>query len=206
MYRIKEFSEVMADACLRDSEGRFLFLSIYGRDTAILQFMSAMELPANQRGVDLFHLVDAQGKQSTVQVGGTDRLTKVSMKLPRATVFGAMTHTWIYHAALQQPDMVSRLAWVVVVGDDHETTADQLADKTWEMVKQLSPVPLVSEWRACVMEEVQRLGLVSPVDHRLFPPLGPVRAMRVSLGQEFDRRLSELVAAGRLTLPNRLPA
>ena len=58
MYRIEEFPEVWADACLRDSEGRFMFLSLYGRDGSLMQLLAAMDLGPAERGVQRFHLVD----------------------------------------------------------------------------------------------------------------------------------------------------
>ena len=39
------------------------------------------------------------------------------------------------------------------------------------------------------------------IDDPLFPPLGPVRGARVSLGQHFLPKLSELVAGGVLRPP-----
>jgi hypothetical protein len=202
VYRIQEFSEVMADACLRDSEGRFLFLSIYGRDNALLHFLSALELPASQQGVDIFHLVDDKGGQAAaVHVGGTDRLAKRSVKLPKANLFGPMSHMWIFHSALEEPDFANRHAWVMVDGDGEEAMR-RLQDKAWAMVQRLSPVPLLDHWRECVMSEARMLGLVKPVDDPATPPLGPVRAMRIALGQDFGLRLGRMVAAGRLTLPD----
>lgn len=199
MYRIQEFSEVMADACLRDSEGRFLFLSIYGRDNALLQFLSAMELPGTQRGVDIFHLVDDNGQASPVHVGGTDRLTKVSVRLPKGNLFGPMSHMWVFHSAIQEPDFANRHAWVLVPGTD-DASMQLLQDKAWAMMQRLSPVPLLAHWRERVMAEAAQAGLVRPVDDPAVPPLGAVRGIRIGLGQGFAERLSQLVASGVLTL------
>ena len=30
MFKVVEFPDVWADACIRDSDGRFMFLSVYG--------------------------------------------------------------------------------------------------------------------------------------------------------------------------------
>ena len=114
MYQIDNFPEVWADACLRDSEGRFLFLSIYGRDTALLQFMAAMELPRADNGLDRFTLIDpATSDRHAIDVAGTERLSKLSTRLPRDTVFGALTQTWIYDTAVATPDIVNRQGWAL---------------------------------------------------------------------------------------------
>ena len=57
MYRIEEFPDVWADACLRDSEGDLMFLSAYGRDGALMQMLAAFELSSSERGTDHIHLV-----------------------------------------------------------------------------------------------------------------------------------------------------
>ena len=49
LYQIEEFSDIWADACLRDSEGRLMFLSVYGRDGVLMQMLAAFELGASQR-------------------------------------------------------------------------------------------------------------------------------------------------------------
>jgi hypothetical protein len=203
MFRIQEFSDVMADACLRDSEGRFLFLSLFGRDNAILQFLAAMELPRAEQGVDRFHLVDAGGQAHPVDVGGTDRLSKHSGRLPRQNIFGPVSHLWVFDATLTRPDLVNRHAWVLrrTTELDDGTLKERLLDQAWETVKTLSPVPLLDDWREPVMTFASAAGMVRLIDDRIYPPLGPIAGARVALGQHFLPRLSTLVAAGDLRLP-----
>lgn len=51
MYQVEEFPEVWADACIRESDGRFLFVSLYGRDGSLMQFMAAMQLGNKEGGI-----------------------------------------------------------------------------------------------------------------------------------------------------------
>ena len=66
MYYVEEFPEVWADACVRDSEGRFLFLSVFGRDGSLMQFIAAMELEGKERGVSRFNLIDKDKRMRPV--------------------------------------------------------------------------------------------------------------------------------------------
>lgn len=203
-FQVQEFPEIWADACLRDSEGRFLFLSLFGRDNAILQFMAAMELPRAEQGIDRFMLVDAAGREHTVDVGGTDRLAKHSGRLPRQNLFGPVSHLWLYDASLTSPDRVNRHGWVLrhsaeMAAPDASTA--HLLDRAWEMMQSLSPVPLLGIWREALMQLAIDTGMVRLLDDPLFPALGPVQGARVSLGQQFLPKLSELVADGVLRLP-----
>ena len=198
MYRIQEMPEVMADACLRDSEGRFMFLSIYGRDTAVMQFLAAMELPRDKQGIEMFSLIDTHTSlSSTVDVGGTDRLTKHSGRLPRGGLFGPLSHMWIYHAGLTEPDMVNRSGWVLHHGAYDERA---LAERSWRLLQRLSPVPLLDAWRDCLMDHARATGMVRELNDPLYPPLGPISGARVGIGQEFLAQLSDLVQRGVLTL------
>lgn len=209
MYRIEEFPEVIADACLRDSEGRFLFLSVFGRDNALWQFVSAMELPRAQQGIETFHLVDEQGARSPADVGGTDRLAKHSGRLPKQNIFGPLSHMWIYHSALREPDLVNRQAWVLrYTGAAGDRQADgSLLDHAWRMVQRVSPVPLPEAWREPLMAFATGSGMVRVIEDPTYPPLGPVGGVRIGLGQPFLDQVSQLVASGALQLPiDRAPA
>lgn len=204
MYRVQEFPDVMSDACLRDSEGRFLFISLYGRDNAVLQFLSAMALPRAQQGVDRFNLVDTTGLIHAVDVGGTDRLAKHSGRLPRENLFGPLSHMWVFDSTLTRPDLVNRQAWVLrraEASSDTATSSARLMDQAWETVKRLSPVPLLDDWREPVMTFASTAGMVRVIDDSTYPPLGPITGARVALGQHFLPWLSALVAAGDLQLP-----
>jgi len=39
LYAVREFGDVFVDAAVRDELGELVFLSLYGRDTVILQFL-----------------------------------------------------------------------------------------------------------------------------------------------------------------------
>jgi hypothetical protein len=183
-------------------------LSIYGRDNATLQFLSAMELPRAEQGVDRFHLVDSEGQAHAVDVGGTDRLTKHSGRLPRQNIFGPVSHLWVFDTSLAKPDLANRHAWVLrrAAQPLDESQRAQLLNQTWETVKTLSAVPLLDDWREPVMEFALTAGMVRLIDDRIYPPLGPIAGARVALGQHFLPRLSQLVAAGQLRLPAQVAA
>lgn len=203
-FKVQQFPEIWVDACLRDSEGRFLFLSLFGRDNAVLQFMAAMELPRAEQGIDRFVLVDVAGREHPVDVGGADRLAKHTGRLPKNNIFGPVSHVWLYDASLTSPDRVNRHGWVLrhsADSVDADASTAHLLDRAWEMMQSLSPVPLLDAWRGPLMQLAADTGMVRLLDDPLFPPLGPIEGARVSLGQQFLPRLSEIVAAGVLRPP-----
>src|SRR3546814_17872049 len=57
LYRIDECSDLMADACVCNEQGEFIFLSVWARDTAIQQFIARLTLGRAEDGLDNFHLI-----------------------------------------------------------------------------------------------------------------------------------------------------
>jgi len=206
MYRIHEFPDVLADACLRDSEGRFLFISLYGRDGAILQMLSAMELSETKGGIDRFNIVDDNGRGHVIDIGDTGRLAKFTGRLPRQNIFGPLTHTWLYDQAILKPDLANRQAWVLTYdphSGDEEARVAMLEERSWRAIQSLSPVPLLPAWRDAVMSWCFSSGAVRYLDDPLYPPVGPVRGARVGLGAAFLDQISQLVKSGQLQLEHR---
>ena len=218
MYSIEEFPELWVDACLRSSDGKMMFLSVYGRDGSLMQFMSALELGAkHERGAERFHLVDAgipaasmkagQPQRHSVDVMGTERLTKVAAKLPRQTLFGQLSQMWLFDKALQAPDRANRIAWVLARPEHggRATPNPRLAsgatdtqDRIWRTVVDLSPVALLEHWREPVLNWLRTKGALSQLDDPVYPALGDVSAWRISLSDHFVAFISQEVRAGVL--------
>lgn len=202
MYRIEEFSELWVDDCLRNSDGRLMFLSYFGRDGSVMQFMAALELGKTERGLNRFHLVDGHGQRHPVDVEGTDRLGKHAARLPRQNLFGPMSHNWMYDKGLQNPDRANRIAWVMHRPADGEKQAPNevsaLFDKAWNVMVDLSPVALLDHWRKPCLEWCREKRAVELLDDPVYPALGQVMALRVSLSDHFVQFVSDGVRDGLL--------
>lgn len=200
LFKLRELSDLFADACVRDEAGQLMFLSLYGRDTAIQQLLAAFTLKVNEGGFDSFHLQDPAGEAHLVHVGNADRLEKFTGKLPRDNLFGNLVHLWLYDPALIRPDRSNRVAWVLVEGvNDPSARTEAIWSRAWWLCKLLSPVPLLDTWQAPVLartgNEVVTLMAQTP-----YPPLGRIAAARVSLPDHFPETVSGMVKAGELAL------
>ena len=199
LFKLQELSDLFADACVRDEAGQLMFLSLYGRDTAIQQLLAAFTLKVHEGGLDSFHLQESTGESHLVHVGNADRLEKFTGKLPRDNLFGNLIHLWLYDPILTRSDRSNRVAWVLVDGDGGSSGQEEaIWYRVWGLYKLLSPVPLLDTWQQAVMSRTGN-EVVTLTGETPYPPLGRINAARVSLPDHFPEIVSGMVKAGVLT-------
>lgn len=199
MFKVKELSDLFADACICNESGELVLLSCYGRDTAVQQLLAAFYLKPAEGGLGAITLVDEMGKCDGAEyriVVKSDRLTKVTGRFPRQNLFGNLVHTWIFDPVIQKPDPALRSAWLLDASEG--TPVSALRPRIWELIKELSPVPLLEHWGEVILSSVP--GLVRNLEESAYPPIGPVRALRVNLPEDFPDLVSSLVMNGQLQL------
>lgn len=202
MFQVEEFPDIWADACLRDSEGHLLFLSLYGRDGSLMQILAAIELGRqSQQGVDTLHLKTADGERHTVYIPDTKRLDKHSGRLPRGNLFGQLNQTWLFDKRLVKPDRVNRIGWVLRhAAVDGRAASMRSDERVWQLINMLSPVALRDAWRGSILTWLQNHEALTVLDSTLYPALGPIQGVRVSLSDYFTEFISEEVRAHRMRL------
>lgn len=57
LMQVDEAPELFADAVLVDAADNLLFLSLWGRDTALQEFLARLSLPSHEGGLDSFFYV-----------------------------------------------------------------------------------------------------------------------------------------------------
>lgn len=201
MFKIVEMSDLFVDACVRDEAGQLVFMSCYGRDTAIQQLLASFQLKPSQGGLDWFRL-ECDDATTTVFVGDPDRLEKFSGRLPRENLFGNLAHSWIYDPVVMKPDNSNRIAWVIEPEAWSEKLTERLLEKVWRTYQSLSPVPLLDHWREPVLDATAS-ECVTLMHKTAHPPIGRCSAFKVHLGETFLDVISLLVKRRILTLePN----
>lgn len=231
MYVLEEQSDVFVDAAAADHRGQLLFVSAFGRDTSIQQFMARLHEARREGGIEQMSLRRPAGAEAWLPgepagslgdnagttlrlfVGDPRRLEKHTGRLPRG-LLGNLVHAWIFDPALLEADHASRSGWVLErlpsnlgpgaltgfgpqsVGDAAASARRQIADRCWQLVKQLSPVPLLDTWRERLIgfDACAAIGLALITT----PCIGPVHAVRVETSEAFPRYVSEAVRCGVL--------
>ena len=213
MYQIQQVSDVHVDACVRNEAGQLMFLSAFGRDTAIKELMARMELGTGDNHslseLTLKGTCNHAGESHAVMVGDPKRLDKHTGRLPKRKLFGNMTHVWIYDPAICEPDKGSRTAWLIdrVVSGATETFNLDIRERIWATIGQLASIPLLPHWRDTVLKAVWRdmvfeMGKTTSEEYnpRFSKPLGGMQAFRIALTEEFPNVVSSLIKSGQLHL------
>lgn len=200
-FSIVGFADLYTDACVRDPDGDLLFLSLMGRDTSVLQFLSAFHVKQAAGGMLIggsaqFELREPEGRRHTVVVSNPDNLEKLSGRLnDSGSILGPITHTFLFDPKVIAPNPQSGEAWVLRHRDwsEHGTSAH-----IWSIVKGLATIPLLEHWRGPLVSGLGSELLVRLSDTPA-PPLGTVSGFRISMPACFDRLVSTAVASGILT-------
>ena len=138
--------DLYIDAVLTDESGHLIFMSVWGRDTALQEFIARLQLPLTENGIRDFRAI---GEQSVyVQIPNVDSLEKTSAKTSRNTVFGQLTQLWIYDKLVAQPDRLNRRAIMLYQPGD--------IPNPWPLVRSVCHLPLLDHWRDAFLDRCRR--------------------------------------------------
>lgn len=191
LYRIEESQDLMADACLCDEARTLIFLSLWGRDTAVQEFLARLQLGL-RGGLDRFHLVSDERVSIPITVTNVDAFKKHTTRAFERTLFGSMIHVWLFDARCIAPDKANGTALAVLPKDGSSRT-----QRLWSLVKDTCPLPLLDHWRDTVLGILQSQNMLSA-----FPvSLGPVEGYRLALDvPALTQTLGALIKSGELTV------
>lgn len=189
---ITETPGLYADAVLTDEGHNLLFLSLWGRDTAVQEFRARLSLPVHEGGLDNFRLEGLP----FVQVGNPERLVTDSGRTPSQLIFGSLVHLWLYDRLAVEPDRANRRALLFYRPAEESTAEGQwsLRDRLWSLVTETCHLPLLPAWRDTLLEAFQAAGWIKTLQG-----VG-VAAYALDLGDDaVETVISRLIRERRLT-------
>ncbi|MFJ5483755.1 hypothetical protein [Pectobacterium actinidiae] len=191
LLRIDESSDLMADACVCSDQGELVFLSVWGRDTAIQQFIARLTLSRDDDGLDQFHLITEQGGSVPVFIPSVERLEKRLTRSYRRTLFGSMVNLWLFDQRCTRPDKSTASALALLPRSAADPTA-----RLWHLVKDACPLPLLDHWQSPVLELLRSRDMLQ----QLPVALGPLQGFRLNLDvPALTDALGELIRSEVLT-------
>lgn len=75
---------------------------------------------------------------------------------------------------------------------------------TWSLVKHLSPIPLLDEWKDFVLTALRETMVDEEAGHRCLSPtpsIGPIELSLIQLPSSFEALISESIRNGKLFVP-----
>ena len=145
--RIVECQGVFVETFLLDDHNTIAFISLVGKDTALQAFRAQWSLPVSQGGLSDFQ-VETEDTTLRLNLGDIKKLDSLSGRLS-TPLFGDLVQLWLFSKLAQKPDYANRKALQLYrLDDDNHAMNDNL----WTLVKDLSHLPLLDQWREVILE------------------------------------------------------
>lgn len=188
LYPIDELPDLMVDACLCDEQRQLVFMSAWGRDTAVQEFLARLTLGHSDNGLTQFH-INVEGRPFPV-FPNLDLLEKRTTRQLPGTLFGSLIHVWLFDRRAAVPDLANHVAFALM-----ERQADPW-ERAWPLVVATCPLPLLPHWRLPVMQLLTHHDMLTSLP----VPIGNTRAWRVALQLDvLEVELGKLIRCNTLT-------
>ena len=204
LMQIDVIPDLYADAALVDAYDKLLFLSLWGRDTAIQEFLAGISLANEEGGINSFFL--STGIRHTgdplrklVQIGEAKRLNHHSGRMPASNVFGGdVAHLWVYDRLVTDPDLANRRTIAISKSDKGSEVKNQpvTQSRIWQLTKAICHLPLLDHWADIVIKQFYSREWIKD-----FNGIGVNGALiDLSLGEEVEDEISTLIRDDVLAL------
>lgn len=186
MLNINVSDAIFCDGLLTNDKNKLLFMSVWGRDTAISEWLARLTLPGHEQGVREFV---AHDDKCRVHVLVPKELDKYQARKP-GSVFGDLIQLFLFDPSIQKPDGVKRQAWSL-----YELQEGAGEPDIWPLIMETCHVPLMEHWRGPVTEAFEAREWITRLSGYR------VGAIGVDLSSDdVETCIEQLVVQGILTL------
>ncbi len=172
LMEVVEAPGLFADALLTDERGSLLFISLWGRDTAVQELLARMTLANDEGGIRTLHINAEDGPQA-VHLDRMPCMDKHTGRMPPRNLFGDLIQLWVYDKLAIEPDRANRRALMLHRPDDPDAV---LQERLWNLVREVCHLPLLAEWREPVLAMLELNAWMQPLQGR------SIAAWRLDLG------------------------
>ncbi len=155
MMTLHDVHGVFVDALLTDDAEGLIFLSIWGRDTAIRELQARITLGATEGGLTSLSILEQRPegiKKHLVRLISNDMIEQLTGRV-RKNILGDIVHCWLYHRDIVKPDKANCRALLI---NQH----DQF-DSLWQVVKLICPVPVMDHWKELLLVSLEAKGMIT---------------------------------------------
>ena len=218
MWSISNWSNVFVDRALGDERENIIMMSVYGRDMSVQSFLGALTVGADQGGLRDIQLENDNGQRRTFGFSQSDLEKQVS----RITcgIYGNMAQCILHSKNAMTPDLVEGMGYVMMPLDTNGNTLfpelGNFQERVWDMVKLLSKLPLLDEWRDDLLAlpmrqfesektpynaELTKAGAIVRLE--MFTGIN-MRGYKVKIVDDVEFVLSKLLRRGLLPVPQHI--
>jgi hypothetical protein len=185
---VLELPDLIVDSCITDDSCNLIFCSIWGRDTAVQEILARITLnPSEDLSLQSI-TIDGSGIHSPVYFN-KELMDKRAARSYPGTLFGNMTHLWLFDKRIVEPDYASHTAYLL----RHDGKS---ADHLWPLIVDLTPFPLPDHWQQAVARIINEAEMVKPMKI----VLGKTKCFQVSLDVDLiQSEVSRLIRDGKLS-------
>jgi len=193
LHELVECPGLYADSCITDDSSNLVFLSLWGRDTALQEFIARLTLPNSDHGLDQFALHCPEPySRVPVQVPRVDRLEQRSTRTYRRTLFGSLVNYWLFDQRCIEPDKANSFSFCLYP----QGACDEDA-RLWWLVKETCPLPLLDHWQGAVLAVLRTRLMLTPCP----TCIGHLSGSRICLDvPTLTTDLGELIRRGELNV------
>ena len=148
LLHLTDVPHILSDGYLCDDRRSLLFLSCWGRDTAIQELLARLSLK-NEEGLSQLMLTDSALHEHLLFPGEAENLDKRSTR-HQHTRFGTLVHLWLYDRRCLTPDRANGRAFLLLRRDDRHWR-----DRLWLLLKETTSLPLLEHWQDGVLDYLQ---------------------------------------------------
>jgi hypothetical protein len=188
LFQIQECPDLYIDACVCDEGRNLVFASLWGRDTALQEFLARLTLGSAENGLTQFHIL--QDGRSLPVFPNADQLEKRTTRQYRSTLFGSLVHLWLFNKRCARPDHANHFAYALLERDA------EVGASLWPLIIQTCPLPLLPHWQTPVLEVLTELQMLMPLPGAI----GAIRGWQLNLQlAPLEQALGDLIRQGQLT-------
>ena len=147
---MNEVFGIFVDSVLTDESDNLIFISLWGRDTAIRELQGRLTLGASESGLTAFNLRNDDTKVF-VKIGNIQAMEQMAGRV-QTDILGELVHCFIFHKEIMKPDLANHRA--VLIAQEGEP------DYLWNAVKHTCPVPLLDHWETVLLPILRDTGMI----------------------------------------------
>lgn len=192
LFQTDEIDNLFVDAFVCDEDNHLLFLSAWGLDTTLQEFIAKLSLGEEGLTQMIVRNVNNNRQYERIVLSSVDNLVKHTGRTAKDSLFNGLIHLWLHDRLASEIDYANRRCVLLKRQDEAESV---FAQRLWETVRSVCRVPLLPEWITLV-SEFEQLGWIKRYTGF------KVDAVQLDFSsEEVETTLSQMIQNRQLTLP-----